>query len=239
VGQYVDLHSHILPGLDDGATDTVSSLEMVHALAKLGFSMVYATPHQRAGMFMPLHDAIAAAMASIAAPVTKALPTMKLDIGAENFWDEVLAERLSTNQVPGYGATRTFLFEVHTSFMPAGLQETLFQIRLAGRLPILAHPERYASIQRSPDSAAELAQKTGLLVDLAAVGGSRGRGEAKVARRLLEEGLAHAAASDMHRPKDEKSIAEGIEWIRKRLGTAALDRLLTDNPRRMLAGELP
>lgn len=239
VGQYVDLHSHILPGLDDGAADVAASLEMVQALAALGFSTLYATPHQRSGLFMPTLDAISAAAASIAPALAETLPTITVDLGAENFWDEILAERLRTNCVPGYGKSRTFLFEIHPSFMPARLEETLFQVRISGRLPILAHPERYASIQRSPDSAAELAQKTGLLVDLAAVGGSRGRAEAKVARRLLEEGLAHAAASDMHRPKDARAIVEGVEWIKKRLGAAALVRLLTENPRRMLAGELP
>ncbi len=212
---------------------------MVGALTSLGFSDLYATPHQRAGLFMPPPEAITAALEAIADPVAKAFPALRLGVGAENFWDEVLAERLRTHQIPGYSDSRAFLFEVHPSFMPPRLNEILFQVRLSGRLPILAHPERYASIQRSPASAQELAQKAGLLVDLAALGGSRGRAEAKAARRLVEEGTAHGAASDMHRPDDAKAVAEGMTWVTKHLGEATLDRLLDQNPRRMLAGELP
>ena len=61
----------------------------------------------------------------------------------------------------------------------------------------------------------------------------------KTARRLVLDGLAHAAASDIHRPEDQASVAAGMAWIRKQRGAAALDQMLDENPRRMLAGELP
>jgi tyrosine-protein phosphatase YwqE len=61
----------------------------------------------------------------------------------------------------------------------------------------------------------------------------------KTARRLLEEGLVHAAASDIHTAEDQRTVAAGMAWIRKRLGNDALDVLVSENPRRILAGELP
>jgi tyrosine-protein phosphatase YwqE len=61
----------------------------------------------------------------------------------------------------------------------------------------------------------------------------------KTSRRLLEDGLAHAVASDVHTAEDQRTVAAGMAWIRKRLGQEALDRLLSDNPRQILAGELP
>jgi tyrosine-protein phosphatase YwqE len=61
----------------------------------------------------------------------------------------------------------------------------------------------------------------------------------KTARKLVQEGLAHAAATDIHRPEDQTSIAAGMAWIRKQRGQETLDEMLSHNPRRLLAGELP
>jgi tyrosine-protein phosphatase YwqE len=76
-------------------------------------------------------------------------------------------------------------------------------------------------------------------VDLGAIAGFHGRKEGKAARLYLEEGLIHAVASDVHSPGDLRGAAEGMAWIKKRLGERALVRLLDENPRRILAGEHP
>jgi tyrosine-protein phosphatase YwqE len=78
-----------------------------------------------------------------------------------------------------------------------------------------------------------------LVVDLEAISGTHNRAETKTARKLVEEGLAHAVASDMHSPNTAGQIAGGIAWIRKHLGTTAVSQLLEENPRRILLGELP
>ena len=71
-----------------------------------------------------------------------------------------------------------------------------------------------------------------LLIDLGALDGAHGKAEMKTARKLVLEGLAHAAASDIHRPEDQTSVAAGMAWIRKQLGPAVLDQMLDENPRR-------
>lgn len=188
---------------------------------------------------MPSRTAMRAARDEMAGLLAIELPNLTLGLGAENYWDDVLAERLRQGDVPGYGGGRAFLYEVDPLVMPPGLDAVLFQARLAGFLPVMAHPERYAQIQDSPTAAADLARQSGLLVDLAALSGRHGRVESKTARKLVEEGIAHAVASDMHDPADERSIAEGMNWIGKHLPAETLDRLLGENPRRMLKGELP
>jgi superfamily I DNA/RNA helicase len=77
------------------------------------------------------------------------------------------------------------------------------------------------------------------MFDLGALDGAHGRAEMKTARKLVQEGLAHAAASDIHRPEDQKGIAAGIAWIRKQLGPEVLEQMLAENTRRLLAGEMP
>jgi protein-tyrosine phosphatase len=236
---FVDLHSHYLPSLDDGATGMEMSVEMIRAITGLGFTDLYATPHQRAGMFMPARASIDDAFARVTAEVTRAEAPPKLGLGAENFWDDVFLGRLRQRAVPTYGDTRAFLFEVNPQLMPPGIDNELFQIHVQGYLPVMAHPERYVAIQRDPSLAERLGKHAVMLIDLAALEGAHGKQEMKAARRLVLDGLAHAAASDIHRPEDGKAVAAGMEWIRKQRGAGVLDQMLNENPRRLLGGELP
>jgi protein-tyrosine phosphatase len=236
---YVDLHAHYLPALDDGATDPQMSLQMLRAIAALGFSDLYATPHQRAGMFMPERAAIDGAFQALKAQAAAAGLEARLGLGAENFWDDVLAERLRRNAVPSYDGGPAFLFEIPTQLLPPNLDNTLFDVRVGGTLPVMAHPERYVPIQRDISVAEKLGRHAALMVDLGALDGAHGKAEMKTARKLVLEGLAPAAASDIHRPADQSSVAAGMAWIRKQLGPEALDLMLDENPRRMLAGDMP
>ena len=236
---FVDLHAHYLPALDDGATSREMSLEMVRAIAALGFTDLYATPHQRSGMFLPTRDAIAAAFATVSADVAAGNVPVRLGLGAENFWDAVLHERLRERAVPAYGGGPAFLFEVNPQFMPVGLENELFQLRVDGLLPVMAHPERYVAVQRDVTLAERLGRHAVMMIDLGALDGAHGRAEMKTARKLVQEGLAHAAASDIHRPTDAKGIAAGMAWIRKQIGQRGLDQMLAENTRRLLSGEMP
>jgi protein-tyrosine phosphatase len=240
MAHYVDLHSHYLPALDDGATDLPMSLQMMRAIASLGFSHLYATPHQRAGMFMPEREKIDAAFATVKGALGGGgTPAPTLGLAAENFWDAVFHDRLRAQAVPTYDATPAFLFEVSTQMMPVDIENQLFQIRTSGYLPVMAHPERYAAVQRDPSLAERLGRHAAMLIDLGALDGAHGKAELKTARRLVLEGLAHAGASDIHRPEDQTSVAAGMAWIKKQRGQSVLDQMLDHNPRRLLAGELP
>jgi protein-tyrosine phosphatase len=239
VAQYIDLHCHLLPGLDDGAPDLATSMEMLQTLVDLGFAEICATPHQRNGLFIPTAEAIARALDEFQSEAKKHHPSVRIRLGAENFWDEILIERLRKHTVPCYDGRRAFLFEVNPVLAPPHLEEALFEIRLGGCLPVMAHPERYLSVQRDAKFAETMGKQAAMVVDLEALAGGHNRAETKTARKLVEDGIAHAVASDMHSPDTMDSVSDGIEWIRKHVGSAGLTRLLEENPRRILGGELP
>jgi protein-tyrosine phosphatase len=243
MAHYVDLHSHYLPALDDGATTVEMSLQMLRAIAALGFSDLYATPHQRAGMFMPERARIDAAFADVSAQIASATGLggrpLRLGLAAENFWDLVFHDRLRDQAVPTYDTTPAFLFEVNTQMMPAEMETQLFRIRTNGYMPVMAHPERYAAVQRDVSLAERLGRHAVMQIDLGALDGAHGKAEMKTARRLVLEGIAHIGATDVHRPEDQTSVAAGMAWIKKQRGQAVLDQMLDENPRRLLAGELP
>jgi len=243
MAHYVDMHAHYLAGIDDGAETVDMGVEMVHRVCELGFMTLIATPHQRAGMYMPSANEIQDARAALVRAVDEANGTSpnspRIELAAENYWDDVFQERLTTKKLPSYPGDRAFLFEVPTSVMPVGIDQTLFQIRVSGQLPVMAHPERYREIQSDLGRAEALGRSAALLVDLGAVAGAYGRIQKKTARKMLMEGLAHAVATDVHKPADARAAAKGMAWIDKKLGRQTLDTLLEVNPRHILSGSLP
>jgi protein-tyrosine phosphatase len=237
---FADLHSHVLPAIDDGVKTLRESIELLGVLAKMGFDTVCATPHQKSGQFLPSRDQIDGAYGQVRDALVTGNPEVHLLLGAENFWDEVFLERSRDKAQPTYSGGKAFLVELNVSFAPPRLEEALFQQRLAGQLPVLAHPERYSSFwDRNFPRYEQLSRTSALVVDLGALDGAHGRPQCTHARKLVEEGLAHAAATDVHSVTDARSAGAGIHWIRKRCGDAAVQRLLADNPRRILNGELP
>jgi len=235
---FVDLHSHVLPGLDDGSPDEATSLSMLRGLAALGFDTVCATPHQKA-QFLPAHEAIRRAHRRVVELLADGSVGLRLPLAAENMWDATLYERIQSDEIPSYDDGAAFLVEFSPLQMPAALGQNLFALRSRGKLPVIAHPERYQPLWTAPDQVVMLRSNCALVVDLAALAGYHGRREGKAARGYLEQGLAHAVASDIHSPADLRGAAEGVAWIKKRLGERALKQLLDENPRRILAGEHP
>lgn len=236
---FVDLHSHILPGLDDGASDAAASLNMLRGLAALGFDTICATPHQKDGQFMPSAEAIRTAHQATTAAATQAGLPVRIPLAAENMWDSVFFERLGHNRVPAYDEGPAFLVEFRVHELPLGLVDQVFRLRVEGKLPVIAHPERYQPLWQTPDLVERLATQCAMVVDLGAVAGYHGRRQARMARSMLKNGTAHAAASDAHSPADVGVAAEGMAWIRKKLGESALRRLLDEAPRQILAGVHP
>jgi protein-tyrosine phosphatase len=234
---FVDLHSHVLYGLDDGAPDVATAVAMLDGLSALGISEQCVTPHQKASQFLPSLDQIEHTLADLQSVRKPSHPTLRL--GAENMWDDVFYRRAAEDTIPGYRGTAAFLVEIPPPLMPAGMVDRLFKFRMAGKLPVLAHPERYHALWDHDELAEELRKHCAFVVDLGALGGFHGRREMKQARHLLEKGFAHAVATDAHQLGDLQQAAEGIRWIDKKLGHATTVRLFDHAPRTILGGELP
>jgi protein-tyrosine phosphatase len=234
---FVDLHSHVLYGLDDGAPDEATTLAMLDGLTTLGIGEQCVTPHQRAGQHMPSWDHIEATLAAVERVRRPDHPTLRL--GAENMWDDVFITRLAANAIPRYRNTSAFLVEIPPPLLPPGMLEHLFKLRVQRMVPVLAHPERYQPLWDNDDLARSLRRVCAFVVDLGAVAGFHGKRETRAARHLLEIGLACAVATDLHQIGDLQQAAAGLAWIDKKLGHATVVRLFDHAPRVILAGELP
>lgn len=231
----IDLHSHILPGLDDGARTVEESLAIARSLVDEGVSVVAGTPHVRDD-----HPTGAAAMEAALRVVREAVAREGLALEVLG-GGEIALSRLALVE-PGelarfaLGGSRAVLLEPPSLGWPGDLARTCAVLVRDGWLPVLAHPERSWEVQERPGLVGD-AVHAGALVQLtaASVDGRLGRRPAACARELLDLGLAHLLASDAHTPDVREA---GLGAAVAALGGGALGRwLVADVPAAVLAGE--
>jgi protein-tyrosine phosphatase len=235
----VDLHCHILPGVDDGpATDEVA-LQLVQGVESLGFTELYPTPHQKQGFWTPGNEECVRSARHLQALLEKNGSSARIHPpAAENMWDDLFFTRRADGAFPAYPGGKAFLLELPTDLLPPGLQQQLFELRIEGRLPVLAHVERYPSLAKDRARMEAIARSAALLVNLSALGGGDGFWTQRTARRLVRERLVHAVATDCHGPDDLPHLEAGLGWLRSH-DEQGLQTLLLTNPEKILAGELP
>lgn len=227
----IDLHSHVLPGLDDGAADLDDSLAICRAAAAQGIEVLAATPHVRDDYPttpQQMEDALARVQEA-AGDLIRVVPGGELDLAElDRPHDQLVRFALAGN--PSY-----LLVETPYTGWPLDFEERLFRLQLAGITPVLAHPERNGEVQARPELLEPIVG-AGTLVQLtaASVDGRVGRKARACALTLLERRLAHLIASDAHTAEVR---AIGMQQAVAELGDPGLAAWLTDGvPRAILDG---
>jgi protein-tyrosine phosphatase len=197
----IDLHSHILPGLDDGAAKMEDALAIAQAAVADGISLVAATPHVRED-YPTTPEQMERQVELVRRQLRESGLALELLPGGEIALDRL--PELGDDELRRFGLAgnpKYVLLETPYLGWPLALEETLFQLELRGFRVVLAHPERNGDVQASPELLAPLVER-GLLVQLtaASLDGRLGEGPRKTSLRLLELGLVHLLASDAHAP---------------------------------------
>lgn len=229
-----DLHNHILPGLDDGSQSLEESLEMADGLARLGFVELVATPHFSSRKGQPGRELQMARIRQIAARRREAPPHIRP--GGEILFDEAFIEAEKQGLAPSLAVSPTYLVELGLgpAMVPLGAESALDRIVMQGKSLILAHPERCADFQRNLARLADM-RAVGLLVqlDVMSLVGRNGDASRETAYRILEEGLADVAATDIHRRQDLPMVEAALEALFD-WDAGEFQRLFSRNPRRVL-----
>jgi protein-tyrosine phosphatase len=230
---FIDLHCHWVAGIDDGARTPEEGLAMLEGLHRAGFDEVVATPHMRPGMFDNDRASIERAFSAMTARLAGLASGPAVHLASEHFFDDVVYGRLlAGHALPNPG--NAVLVEFGRAF-PARASDRFLDLRRAGLVPVLAHPERYEAVWRD-DSCLDALLDAGasLLLDVCALTGKYGRAPQKAAEKLLEEDAYEAACSDAHRPEDADGVVRAIERLQTLVGAAEVRRLLVDGPRQIL-----
>ena len=232
----IDLHSHVLPGLDDGAADLDAALEMARAMAESGVRVVCATPHVRDD-FPTSPGSMERALELVQAAVAEAGIAIEVRGGAELALDRL--PRLDSGMRARFGLGGNpglVLLEMPYSTWPTDLPRVCARLREDGIVPVVAHPERNPDVQNEPTLLDDVVAAGGVVqVTAASFEGGLGRVTARCAHRLLELELVHLIASDAHGPgAPESGMAEAVETV----GGGELGAWLSEGvPAALLAGE--
>lgn len=231
----IDLHSHVLPGIDDGAADMPASLEILRAAVADGVTKIAATPHVRtdypttpATMELLVHEVNAAARA--AGIAVEVLPGGELAIAMLDALEDSDLRRFGLG-----GNPRLLLVECPYVGWPIDLRDRVFRLATRGYTVVLAHPERNPEIQRQPERLRPLTQ-AGVVIQItaASVDGRLGKQPESCARALLDGHMAHVVASDAHAAAVR---AVGMTSAAEAIGDDALARwLLNEVPAALVAG---
>lgn len=229
----IDLHSHLLPGIDDGASDVSVSLAMARSFVAEGVTAVACTPHILPGLYHNSGPQIRAAVAGLQAKLDQEGIPLRLLTGADNHMVPDFVGGLRSGHLLTLGDTRYVLVEPPHHVAPQRMEDFFFGLQAAGYVPILTHPERLSWLPNHFDTVRRLIAKgVWMQITAASIAGAFGRNPLYWASKMLDEGGVHILASDAHDvTKRPPMLRAGYEAAAKRVGEAEATHLVLTRPR--------
>jgi tyrosine-protein phosphatase YwqE len=202
----VDIHSHLIPSIDDGAKNMERSIEMILSLKEMGYSKLITTPHV-SDMFPNSKQTILDGYSKLKEELDKREIEIDLEVAAEYYADDTFDMLLKQRDILTFGAEKYLLFELSYFTEPQDLEGLIQEIILAGYTPVLAHPERYTYFHNDFTKYEQL-KSTGVLfqINLNSVVGYYSSEIEKVVKNLINEGLVDFIGSDTHHRQHLKAL---------------------------------
>jgi len=219
-----DIHSHILPGIDDGSPDIATSLELVKGIYDLGIRKTVATPHVIADMYRNTPETIHAALTALRAAVVEAGINIEIEAGAEYMLDDYFLKLLK-DEAPLMTIHKNIILTEQSYASSTGkLNEIAFSIMTQGYRPIMAHPERYFYYHDNYEQYTHLKDIGFFLqVNIMSLTGYYGKPVAKAAKYLMDQNMADFVGTDMHHSRHlavlqkKENIALFKKYLDKRM----------------------
>ncbi len=248
----IDIHSHILPGIDDGAADTEESLEMARAAVADGIHTIVATPHTLNGVYINTLQDVTDQVIALRQVFKKKQVPVDLRTGAEAHICVGMTDRIQSGEIAAINDYRSLnlkilkskiryvLIEFPAQAIPAGYKNELFHLKASGITPVIAHPERNPVFQRKQEILYELVNM-GCLLQLTAMSitGGLGGGIMSFSRQMLECRLAHVIATDSHSVESKSPVlSPAVEAAARIIGSMKeAEDMVTKTPEAILEGK--
>src|SRR5262245_39550775 len=237
----IDVHCHLLPGIDDGASDLSASLEMAKAMVADGVAIAACTSHILPGLYNNSGPQIRAATASLQQELNQHGIPLQLTTGADNHIVADFVAQLRSGHLLTLANSRYVLVEPPHHVAPPRLEEFFFSLQAAGYVPILTHPERLTWINSHYGVMQRLIQNgVWMQVTSGSLSGIFGRNARYWAERMLDEGCVHLLATDAHDlDRRRPNLNKGRELAAKRIGEAEAWHLVVTRPKGVLLNAEP
>ncbi len=232
----IDIHTHIIPALDDGPTDMETSVGMGLLMAEEGIGVVISTSHSAEASQVG-HTGMKARLEQVRAAWYEAGAEVRLELGVEIFLRPDTVDDLKAGWLWTLAGSKYVLVEVPYQPWPTYADDALFALQLAGYVPILAHPERYTAIQSDLHKMYELAERGVLAqVTAAALLGEHGGPTEKCAEALLRHNLVQFIATDSHSVRwRSPRVREALRTAEDMVGRELVGLMVQTNPELLLA----
>ena len=231
----IDLHNHLLPGIDDGAPDLEASLALARVAVQDGITHLVCTPHIHPGRYDNSPATIQPALADFTAALKQAEIPLQVSSAAEVRFGMELMVGINQGSIPFLGewqGKHVLLLEFPHGEVPFGAERLIGWLLQRNVIPMIAHPERNKGLMRAPSKLKPfLAQGCLLQVTASAVAGHFGTAAEALAHDLLEQGVVTILASDAHNLKHRPpNLSEGMQHAARIVGDARAEALVLHTP---------
>ena len=237
----IDIHSHILPGMDDGAQDIYDTLEMVSLAAQSGISAMVATPHCNipGGYKNYFDDTYIKIVQQVREAVHRENIPVKILPGAEVFGTENLLQLLRDGRIMTLNQSRYLLMEFAFDEEPGFVEDVIDRAHELRAIPVIAHVERYEFAQKNPEIVYHWRKKGyPIQINKGSFQGKFGRRAEKAAYLFMNHNLVSVVASDAHSPYVRTPYMKDVyEELMGKYSTSYLDMIFKENPRRICMDE--
>lgn len=194
-----DIHSHLIPGIDDGATSMEDSLNLIRGLHSLGYTKLITTPHIMSDFYKNTPEIILSGLEKVREAVKQEGIPVELHAAAEYYCDSNFEKSIDDKTLLTFGE-KYVLFELSYLNLTENFETVTFKLQMEGYIPVLAHPERYPYWYQSFNKYEELRDKGILLqINLASITGHYGTVAKRISERLIEQNMVSFLGTDTHK----------------------------------------
>lgn len=238
----IDIHSHILYGIDDGSKSLEESINIIKEHIKMGFTDIVVTPHYiENSKYKTNNIDKEKILKNLKKELKKQNIKINLYLGNEVFINNNIEELINKNEIATINNSKYLLIEFPMNEKPNNINNIIYELKIKGIIPIIAHPERYDYVEKNPNIVLEWIEEGAILQsNYGSIIGIYGSGPQKTIKKLLKKNLIDVLATDIHYPNN--NIYQNIEKIRKKLkkliGEERFIELTNINPKKIIQNEI-
>ncbi len=235
----IDIHTHILPNIDDGSRSIEETFNLIKEAEEAGFDAIVLTSHYMEGYYETDSREREVWLNAIYENLNTKNIDVKLFLGNEIYISENMIKLLEDGKASTMNNTSYVLFEMPLNIEPLNLYDIIYQMQQYKIVPILAHPERYTFIQKDPELIYDLIEKGVLMqANYGSIIGQYGTKANIIVKKLFENNMIHMLGSDVHRQNTiYPKIPKCLEKIEEIVGKEKLEKLTTINPKLVLTNK--